>query len=162
MGKRGRPTKYRDSVARGICIRLMLGQSLNEICKLKQYPSKVTVFAWLHKNERFLNQYRYAREIQQESHLDEMFEIADDASNDWMERTGKDGESVGWQLNGEHVNRSKLRIDTRKWVMERMAPKQYGNKQSIDHQSSDGSMSQKPTKIELVAPSGNDSDSDPA
>lgn len=55
-----------------------------------------------------------------------MLEIADDASNDWMERTGKDGESIGWQLNGEHVNRSKLRIDTRKWVMERMAPKRFG------------------------------------
>lgn len=62
-----------------------------------------------------------------------MLEIADDASNDWMERTGKDGESIGWQLNGEHVNRSKLRIDTRKWIMERMAPKTYGSKQEISH-----------------------------
>lgn len=136
----GRPSKYRESVARAICIRLMLGQSLNEICRIDRYPSKPTVFAWLSKHERFLNQYRYAREIQQETHLDEMLEIADDASNDWMERTGRDGESIGWQLNGEHVNRSKLRIDTRKWIMERMAPKAFGSKQQLDHISSDGTV----------------------
>jgi CHASE1-domain containing sensor protein len=118
----------------------MLGQSLNEICKLPQYPTKTTVFTWLHNNSTFLDQYRHAREVQQESHLDEMLEIADDASNDWMERTGSAGESKGWQLNGEHVNRSKLRIDARKWIMERMAPKQFGNKQQVDHTSSDGSM----------------------
>lgn len=143
----GRPTKYRESIARAICIRLMLGQSLNEVCRLERYPSKPTVFAWLSRHETFLNQYRHAREIQQESHLDEMMEIADDGSNDWMERTDKNGDSIGWHLNGEHVNRSKLRIDTRKWIMERMAPKLYGNKQQLEHSSPDGSM--KPSVIIL-------------
>jgi hypothetical protein len=38
----------------------------------------------------------------------------------------------------------------------------WSERSEIDHTSSDGSMSQKPTKIELVAPSGNDSDSDSA
>ena len=136
----GRPTKYRQSLARAICIRLMLGQSLNEICKRRAYPSKVTVFVWLQKHPEFVNQYRHAREVQQESHIDEIMEISDDGSNDWMERTGKDGESIGWQLNGDHVQRSKLRVDTRKWVMERMAPKLYGSKQAVDHTSSDRSM----------------------
>lgn len=139
--KIGRPSKYRESIARAICIRLMLGQSLNEICKLDKYPSKPAVFRWLHQHDSFRNQYRYAREVQQEHHLDEMLEIADDGSNDWMERTGKDGESIGWSINGEHVQRSKLRIDTRKWIMERMAAKTYGNKQQIDHTSSDKSFS---------------------
>lgn len=142
--KIGRPTKYRESVARAICLRLMMGQSLNEVCRDSRYPSKPTVFAWLHKYEAFLNQYRHAREVQQEHHLDEIMEIADDASNDWMERHDKEGESIGWQLNGEHVNRSKLRIDTRKWVMERMAPKTFGDKKQLEHTSPDGSMTPKP------------------
>lgn len=136
----GRPSKYRESVAKAICIRLALGESLNEICRRDGYPSKVTVISWLHKNDKFLNQYQRAREAQQEHHLDEMLEIADNASNDWMERFDKDGESIGWHLNGDHVQRSKLRIDTRKWIMERMAPKRFGSKQEIDHKSSDGSM----------------------
>lgn len=139
----GRPTKYKQSVVRGICLRLMAGQSLNEICRLDQYPQKQTILNWLHKHPEFFAQYRRAREIQQEHHLDEMLEISDDGSNDWMKRTGKDGESIGWQLNGEHVQRSKLRIDTRKWIMERMAPKGFGAKTALDLSSSDGSMSPK-------------------
>ena len=139
----GRPTKYRVSVARGICLRLMLGQSLNEICKIKGYPSKTTVFTWLQIKPDFLDQYRRAREVQQETHLDALLEIADDATNDWMERNAKGDDEKAWQLNGEHVNRSKLRIDTRKWIMERLAPKVYGSKLGLDHTSSDGSMTPK-------------------
>ena len=119
----------------------MMGESLKSICKRNYYPSHVTVLSWLQKYPEFLNQYTHAREVQQEFYLDEMFAIADDASNDWMERFNKEEECVGWQINGEHVNRSRLRIDTRKWVMERMAAKKYAPKKNIDHTSSDGSMS---------------------
>ena len=150
-GPGGRPTKYRQSIARAICIRLMLGESLNVICRRAGYPSKTSVFTWLTKYPEFLDQYQRAREIQQEHHLDEMLEIADDGSNDWMEKFNREGESIGWQLNGEHVQRSKLRVDTRKWIMERMASKRFGQKQAIDHTSSDKSMT--PTRIEIVAPS---------
>ncbi len=132
--KMGRPSKYRPSVARAICIRLMMGQSLRSICSRDGYPSKVTVLTWLHKHSEFLAQYTQAREVQQEHYLDEMFEIADDASNDYMQT------EHGEKLNNEHVNRSRLRVDTRKWVMERLAPKKYSPKQQLDHTSSDGSM----------------------
>lgn len=139
----GRPTKYRESLAKAICIRLMLGESLNQICKLDAYPNKSTIFRWLASNDEFRDKYQRAREIQQETHLDELLEIADDGTNDWMERLGKDGQSIGWQLNGEHVQRSKLRIDSRKWIMERMAARKYGDKKQVDLQSSDGSMTPK-------------------
>lgn len=153
----GRPTKYKQSVVRGICLRLMTGQSLNEICRLDQYPHKQTVLNWLHKYPDFFDQYRRAREIQQEHHLDEMLEIADDSTNDYMIRQSQNGDEYE-QFNSEHVQRSKLRIDTRKWIMERMAPKQYGSKNAIDHTSSDGSMSNKPSIIQLVAPSDDSAD----
>lgn len=137
----GRPSSYTERKANLICTRLMMGESLRSICERKYYPSKVTVLSWLQKFPQFLTQYTHAREIQQEHYLDEMFEIADDASNDWMERVNGEGDNIGWQINGEHVQRSRLRIDTRKWVMERMAAKKYGPKKSLDHTSSDGSMS---------------------
>ena len=57
---------------------------------------------------------------------DEVLEIADDGSNDWMERDGRDVE------NSEAIARSRLRVDTRKWVLSRMLPKMYGDKQSLD------------------------------
>jgi len=48
-----------------------------------------------------------------------------------MERFGKDGESLGWQLNGDHVQRSRLRIETRKWILSKALPKIYGDKVAV-------------------------------
>lgn len=137
----GRPTKYRKRIADMICIRLALGSSLNALCKQKIYPSKSTVFKWLLEIPEFSDNYRRARELQQESNLEEIVEISDDGRNDWMETYGKDGDVTGWKLNGEHVQRSKLRVDTRKWIMERMSPKKYTAQSKVDMVSSDGSMS---------------------
>ena len=55
-----------------------------------------------------------------------MFEIADDGTNDWMERQTRGGEMkvVGAH---EHIDRSRLRVDTRKWALARMSPKKYGD-----------------------------------
>ena len=58
---------------------------------------------------------------------EEILDISDDASNDWMLKHGKDGEA-GYVLNGEHVQRSKLRIDARKWLMSKHKAKKYGDK----------------------------------
>ncbi len=33
---------------------------------------------------------------------------------------------TGYKLNGEHVQRSRLRIDTRKFLAAKLLPKQYG------------------------------------
>ena len=50
------------------------------------------------------------------------------------------------------VAKARLRIDTRKWALSRMNPKKYGEKvsQEIDHKSSDGTMTPKPTVIQLL------------
>lgn len=138
MARTGRPSSYTPWKAKAICTRLMMGESLRSICARKYYPSKPSVFRWLLDNQDFRDQYTQAREMQQEHYLDEMFEIADDATNDWMERLDKDGQGDGWRLNGDHVRRSQLRIDTRKWVMERMAAKKYGAKIKNEHTGPDG------------------------
>jgi len=61
--------------------------------------------------------------------------------NDWMEQNGED--AVGYQLMGENIQRSRLRIDARKWVASKLKPKKYGDR--IDHTSTDGSMTPQPT-----------------
>ncbi len=55
--------------------------------------------------------------------FDEALEIADDVSGDWA--TDKDGKKV---LDHEHIQRSRLRVDTRKWAAGKLAPKRYGDK----------------------------------
>ncbi|MEU6504669.1 hypothetical protein ABZ895_34575, partial [Streptomyces californicus] len=44
------------------------------------------------------------------------------------EKLDKEGNAIGYQLNGEHVQRSRLRIDTRKWYLSKIMPKKYGER----------------------------------
>jgi hypothetical protein len=128
----GRPTDYTPELADEICAQLADGDSLRAVCNSDSMPSKSTVFRWLRTNEEFRDQYARAKEESADAMADEVLDIADDGTNDWMERLGKDGDSLGWQLNGEHVQRSKLRIDTRKFLMSKMKPKKYGDKVDLN------------------------------
>lgn len=80
----------------------------------------------------FFAQYAAAREVGYHSMADELLEIADDGQNDWMERQNADG-SEFTLLNGEHVTRSRLRVDTRKWMLSKALPKVYGDKLDVAH-----------------------------
>jgi hypothetical protein len=93
-------------------------------------PSKTSVFRWLRTQDEFRDQYARAKEESADALTDEMLDIADDGSNDWMSRHGKDDE-VAWSVNGEHIQRSRVRIDTRKWIASKLKPKKYGDKQII-------------------------------
>lgn len=110
-----------------MCARLASGESLNTVCKTDGMPDKSTVFDWLRTNEVFRELYRIAKEECADAWVEEIMDIADDGTNDWMEVHDKDGKS-SWKLNGEHVQRSRLRVDTRKWAASKMKPKKYGEK----------------------------------
>jgi hypothetical protein len=105
-------------------------------------PSVATVFAWMRRFPEFLKQYARAKEESADAFAEEILEIADDGRNDWMERHGEkneDGEPVkGWAVNGEHIQRSRVRIDTRKWLASKLKPKKYGDR--VDLTNSDGSL----------------------
>ena len=123
----GRPSSYSPEIAEKICVELMAGKSLREICRGEEFPEASTIFLWIHKHPEFSEQYARAREIQAETLADELCEIADDGTNDWEERQNRDG-STYIALNSEHIQRSKLRVDTRKWIASKLLPKKYGDK----------------------------------
>lgn len=125
---RGRPTSYSDEKADIICERLALGESLKGICETDGLPCQATVFNWIATRPDFLEKYRRAREAQADAFFDDLLTIADDGRNDWMKRLGKDGQSLGWVENGEALRRSALRIEARKWMAAKIAPKKYGEK----------------------------------
>lgn len=101
-------------------------------------PGQTTVFKWLAENEAFAKQYAHAREAQAEKLADEIIEIADDGTNDYgfKEDSDKDGDGAKPVFLAEHVQRSKLRVDSRKWVASKLHPKKYGDYQRIDAQVS--------------------------
>src|SRR5690242_18619245 len=119
--KVGRPSLYTPEVTALICKRLMEGESLRAICRDEDMPSTTAVCEWLSIHKEFAEQYARAREVQADILADEILEISDDARNDWMERHAKD--EAGWVVNGEHIQRSRLRVDSRKWYAGKLQPK---------------------------------------
>jgi hypothetical protein len=122
----GRPSSYTDETAALICARLAEGESLRTICKADDMPGFSTVMRWLADNSAFRDQYARAREAQADKLAEEILEIADDGRNDTY--TDDDGNE---RTNQEVVARSRLRVDARKWLASKMAPKKYGDK--IEH-----------------------------
>jgi len=128
----GRPSEFREDIASHICSEIASGRSLRSICDDEGMPDKATIFRWLSKHEAFRDQYVRAQEDRAAALAEDILEIADEG-------------------NAEDVQRAKLRVDARKWLMSKMAPKKYGDKQEIDHKSSDGSM--RPTfQVEFIGP----------
>ncbi|MBB4194933.1 hypothetical protein GGE45_004853 [Rhizobium aethiopicum] len=139
----GRPSKFSQALAEKICARIADRESLRSICRDEDMPAKSTVLSWLADEEKaaFRARYALAREIMADSFVDEMVEIADNSSDDWIEKKNAAGETTGWQENGEAIRRSQLRIATRQWVAEKLRPKKYGAKVESE-QSVTGEVSQ--------------------
>lgn len=128
----GRPSSYTPEIGAEICRRLTEGESLRQICRDDGFPDRKTVISWVlsvHNKDldEFRLQYALAREAQAEHWSEEIIEISDDGTNDWMERETKSGDSIT-VADHEHISRSKLRVDTRKWLMSKMLPKKYGDR----------------------------------
>jgi hypothetical protein len=134
----GRPSIYTEELAAEICERIANGESLRRVCLDERMPPAGTVCRWLAeaKHIGFREQYAKARERQADAIFDEALDIADDGSNDWMQ--DKNPDNPGYKLNGEHVQRSRLRIDTRKWIAGKLNPKKYGEKSTTEITGKDG------------------------
>src|SRR6187549_3219426 len=134
----GRPSDYCAEITTAICIRLGLGESLREICRDEEMPSKSAVMRWLASHQEFRDQYASAREAQADYYAEEIIEISDDGTNDFMLRKNGSGEDELVE-NKDVLARSRLSVDTRKWLMARMAPKKYGDKITQEVTGVDGS-----------------------
>lgn len=126
----GRPSDFTQEIADQICTKLADGNSLRSICKGEEFPGISTVIRWLAIKEdpfaTFRAQYARAREAQADTLFDECLEIADDGSQD-TKTVQRGGETVE-VVDQEHIQRSRLRVDTRKWMAGKLRPKVYGDK----------------------------------
>lgn len=121
--KGGRPTKYTQELADRFCTEIATGSSLRTACKADDMPAPSTIFKWIREHEEFSKQYAKATEERTEAMSEDILDIADNGTNDYME--SEDGKM---QYNGDSVQRARLRVDTRKWLMSKMKPKKYGDK----------------------------------
>lgn len=124
----GRPTDYSQQLADKICAKLTIGESIRTVCKPDGMPSIETFYRWLRTYPEFNEQYARAKQESADAMAEELLDIADNGTNDWMEDNYDKGKTPGYALNGENIQRSRLRVDTRKFLMAKMKPKKYGEK----------------------------------
>ena len=119
----GRPTDYNDEIAALICERVATNTcGLQKMCAMyDDLPVQSTINLWRYKHPEFSDQYAKAKLVQADLLAEECLEIADDSRGDI--KYDEDGND---SCNSEFVARSRLRIDTRKWLAAKLLPKQYG------------------------------------
>ena len=128
----GRPSKYTPELGKYICARIAEGESLRAICREDEMPVISTVLKWCFDFPEFSEQYTKAREIQADVIFEQLFEIADEMPlmDTYNEKTGYSETKI----DNAGINRNRLRVDTRKWILARMNSKKYGDKDDKNNQ----------------------------
>jgi len=130
--------------------RITEGETLRSICRCSNMPQWRTVYDWLGDDKEFAARFGRARELGEIAISQECLEIADDAKNDYMESQTGDG-AEAYRLNGEHIQRSKLRIETRLKLLAKWSPKKWGDNSQIRLTDNDGN----PLSKAIAAAAGN-------
>lgn len=131
--KVGRPTIYTEEFGEEICLAVATSSDgLSKLCaQYPHWPNQNTIYEWRIKFKEFGERYTRAQTIKIEGYIDQLIEIADDTSNDDIIRIDENGNEKRI-CNSEWINRSRLRIDTRKWLASKLAPKVYGERVSSE------------------------------
>lgn len=107
---------YTEAVLEEVMDRVRDGQTLTSICEDTYYmPDVKKLRRYIHANPELLAEYRHNQEIGAEKVEDEMIEIADAEHNSL-----------------EDVQRSTLKINTRKWLLGIWNRSRYGDTKQID------------------------------
>jgi hypothetical protein len=125
-----RPTKYTKELANKICdIIASSNLGLSNICKDESLPSRSTVRDWIANNPEFSDLYARAKEDQADFLADEITLISDAELRTDVEVNGTNGSST---TNQDNVQRSRLMVESRKWLAMKLKPKKYGDRIDID------------------------------
>jgi hypothetical protein len=127
---------YTYALSEVICTRLANGETGAEVCRDPDMPSWNTVCNWRRKHADFDRRYRTAREQGCEFYADEIISIADSGENDYVTRLTKKGAKT--VFDRDHFERSRLRVDARKWTVSKILRHTYGDKSEVDLRTPDG------------------------
>jgi hypothetical protein len=140
---RGRPTKYTPELAAQLCDYLSEGESLRTACAHEGMPDKAQVFRWLSASntadwaQDFRDQYTRAKEEAADALAEDILDIADEPLVSLNDN----------KMVNAAIQRNKLRVDTRKFLMAKMKPKRYGDKLDL---TSDGEKIERGMSIEEI------------
>lgn len=139
MAEQAKPTHETKEIREEICQRRTNGEKLPDICADEHMPHYNTVINnwWLGSpgdgHDQFRIEYLKAMQSYTQRIVDEIVDIADDKEDDWVWSSKKGC----WYPNNDTPTRAKVRIDTRKWIAQRLLPMLYGDTVKVDVTSSD-------------------------
>lgn len=116
--------KLTEEIALEILDRLSRGETIKQIVKDPYMPTYQQIMKWVKTDPDFQAAYMSAQEFRMNVFADEILEIADDATGDIRLGFDKAGNVIP-EVNVEAIQRSKLRIETRKYLMERYAKQTF-------------------------------------
>lgn len=126
--KTGRPTTFTQELANQICARMSQGETVTKILEAAGMPADLSVvWYWRNNNPAFATAYARAREEQMHAWADQIITEAEDGTGDYV--VGADGKR---KYQRHNMDRTRLIVDTKKWLMARLAPKDFGDKQTVD------------------------------
>lgn len=130
MTKLGAPITYpyTDELAQEICDGIRSSSlGLKQLCKKHpHWPPKSVIMRWRAQNTLFADLYLRAKADQVETFVDEIVSISDDGINDtYIDENGNE------RTNHDVIARSRLRVDSRKWIAAKLAPKIYGDRSPL-------------------------------
>ena len=120
----GRPSSFDQRVATRIFERLEANESMRSICRDPRMPALATIFRWLADDRyyEFREQLGLAKEMGLEALAEEILLIAD----------APVGRTESGATDAGAVQKQRLQVDTRKWLLSKLLPKKYGDRLGID------------------------------
>jgi phage FluMu gp28-like protein len=115
--------KQIESLFSSILSEIEAGASLRSALKKEGRPGSEVFYRWLDADPEKAKRYARACELRADAIFEDILDIADDSSGD------KKYTDQGEVMDSEFVQRSKLRVDARKWIASKLNPKKYGDKQ---------------------------------
>jgi len=141
-GGSGRPSVYTEQSASIILERLAAGKGLKTICDADDaLPLDQTVRGWvIDDREGFAARYARARDLGLDRMAEETIEVADtcEPGVKVKETQDEDGSVTVEKMTADMIEHRRLRVDTRKWYLSKIAPKRYGDRLTQEHTGKDG------------------------
>lgn len=105
-------------------------KSLRSICAAEGMPTEMTVRRWVAEDrDGFAARYAEARDYAIDHMAADTIRIADDSGLDVIGVNPETGKPI---VDGDAIARAKLRVDSRKWYVAKLAPKRYGDRLQVD------------------------------
>lgn len=140
---------YTKELGEEICQRIANGASGVQVCRDLEMPDWPTIARWRRTKQDFSKSYDDACKLRAEYWGDEIIDIADDATNDFMD--AQRGKQLYRAFDREHFERSRLRMQGRQWVVARLLRDLYGDTKTVELSTPKGPLGIKAeTRVELI------------